>query len=329
MNTKEKMAEYLVEQIINDMESVEKYIFESIESDVELMEEISRYLIKAGGKRVRPALVLLSYRAVGGVDIQDVVPIAAAIELIHTATLVHDDINDSSTARRGIPSVNEKFGLSKALVGGDFLFVRAFKIGGSYDFDIVKVIAEACSNLAEGEILQSMNRYNVNLTMDEYTRTIEKKTASLIRACATVGAILGGADEEGISALASYSQNMGMTFQIIDDVLDLEGDKVQTGKPLGTDIMEGQLSVPLIRALSVLEPEMRGELSEIIENKKKSDNDIQRAIEIVKGTDALAYAKNLAERYATLARGALDKLPNSDYRDNLELLIDVVIERNY
>ncbi|UCE75288.1 MAG: polyprenyl synthetase family protein [Methanomassiliicoccales archaeon] len=329
MNTKEKMTEYLHEQVIEDLESVEKFIFENIESEIELMGDISRYLIVAGGKRVRPALVLLTFRAVGGKDIQKVVPIAAAIELIHTATLIHDDINDSSATRRGIPSVNQKFGLSNALVGGDFLFVKAFKIGGSYDWGIVKIIADACSNLAEGEILQSMNRYNANLNMEDYNKTIEKKTASLISACAQVGAILGGAREKEVRALSSYGRNMGLTFQIIDDILDLEGDAVQTGKPQGTDIMEGQLSVPLIKALSVLEPKTHDELAKILKKKENTKEEIERAIDIVRSTDALPFTRDLAKQYADKARAAIGVLPDTDYKDNLELFIDALIERNY
>ncbi len=328
MDTKIKMADYLNEQVIEDLDAVERVIFENIDSEVELLGEISRYLLEAGGKRVRPAFVLLAFRAVGGKDVQKVVPIAASIEMIHTATLIHDDIADSSTTRRGVPSVNQKFGLSRALMVGDFIFVKAFRIGGAYDWEIVKIIAEACANLAEGEILQSLNRYNVDLTLEEYKETIRKKTASLISACGAVGSILGGAKEEEVNGLSSYGHDLGMTFQIIDDILDVEGDRAKTGKPRGTDVREGQLSVPLIRALSVLDPERREELSSIIRKRENSEEEIDRGIAIVKGTDALGFARHLAEDYGAKAREALGMLSDSDYKENLELLIDAVIERD-
>ncbi len=329
MDTKTKMYEYLDEQIIEDLELVEECIIDNIESEVELLDEISRYLIDAGGKRVRPAFVLVAFRAVGGKDIEKVIPIAAATEIIHTATLIHDDINDSSRTRRGIPTVNERYGLSRALVTGDFLFVKAFRIGGAYDWKIVKITADACAHLAEGELLQSMNRYNVSLSLDEYKDTISKKTASLISACGAVGAAVAGASDDVVEAMGSYGQNIGMTFQIIDDILDIEGDESTTGKPLGSDIKEGQLSAPLIRALSVLSEEKRNELAQIIQKREKSQDEIDRAIDLVKETDALTFSNELAKEYGEKAREALGVLQESEYKDNLELLIDALLERKY
>jgi len=329
MDRKAKMAEFLDEQVIEDLDRVEEIIFENLKSDVGLMEEMTQYLLKAGGKRVRPAFVLLTFRAVGGTDIEEVIPIAAAIELIHTATLIHDDINDSSPTRRGLASVNKRFGLAKALVAGDYTFVKAFRIGGAYDGGIVKIIADACSGLAEGEVLQSMNRYNTDLTLEEYERTIGKKTAGLISACGAVGAKLGGAGEDVVSGMSGYGYNLGLTFQIIDDILDLEGDDSKTGKPLGTDIREGQMSVPLIRARSVLEPEKKKALADLITKEENTQDEIDRAILIVRDTDALDFSKGLAEEFASKARQALEVLSDSDYKENLNMLIDVVMERDY
>ncbi|UCF08030.1 MAG: polyprenyl synthetase family protein [Thermoplasmata archaeon] len=329
MDSKEKIAEYLDERVIEDLDLVEEVIFQNLDSDVELMEEMTQYLLKAGGKRVRPAFVLLAFRAVGGEDIGSVIPIAAAIELIHTATLIHDDINDSSSTRRGLASVNRKYGLSRALVAGDFTFVKAFRIGGAYEWDIVKIIADACSDLAEGEVLQSMNRYNTALTLEEYGRTIGKKTASLISACGAVGAKLGGASEEVVRSMSDYGYNLGMTFQIIDDIIDLEGDDSKTGKTRGSDIREGMMSVPLIRAISVLEPKKREVLTGLILKKDSSHDEIKEAVLLVMETDALAFSRKLAEEYGSKARKALDTLPESDYKENLSMLIDAVMERDY
>ena len=257
------------------------------------------------------------------------IPIAAAIELIHTATLIHDDINDSSSIRRGLASVNDRYGLSKALVSGDFIFVKAFRIGGAYDWDVVKIIADACSGMAEGEVLQSMNRYNADLTLEEYERTIGKKTAGLISACGAVGAKLGGAGDDVVKGMYSYGCNLGMTFQIIDDILDLEGDDSKTGKPKGTDIREGQMSVPFIHALSILDPQKKETLANLILKKDNSQSEIEEAILLVKETDALDFSRAMAEEYASKARRALDVLSDSDYKENLNMLIDVVMERDY
>lgn len=329
MDRKAKMAEYLHEHIIEDLDSVEEYIFDKIGTEVKLLGEISRYLFEAGGKRVRPAFVLLAFRAVKGEDIKKVIPLAAATEIIHTATLIHDDINDSSKSRRGIPTVNEKYGLSRALVTGDFLFVKAFRIGGAYDWRIVKILADACANLAEGELLQSINRYNVNLSLDEYKDTIGKKTASLISACGAVGAAEAGVGDDVVEAMVNYGRSIGMAFQIIDDILDIEGDESITGKPLGSDIKEGQLSVPLIRALSVLDAEKKKELAQIVQKRDKSQDEIDIAINLVKETDALNFSNELAEEYTEKGRKTLSILEESEYKDNLELLIDALLERKY
>lgn len=324
-----KMEDYLIEEIIKGLEIVEEEIIDSLHSDQDLLSKIASYLIKAGGKRVRPALVLLSFRAAGGDDVKKVIPIAAAIELIHTASLIHDDINDDSMFRRGILTANREFGNPNALIAGDFLFVKAFRIGGKYDWDIVKILADACAKLAEGEILQAQNRYNTEMTIDEYLRTINKKTASLITACARVGAILSGASQEEIEALTNYAINIGMAFQIRDDILDITGDKEITGKSIGTDIREGQLSILTIQALKDASEEERRELKRIIKKKENTEEEIERAISIVKNTDALDTAHSLAKDYARRAMYELNRLKESDYRDNLELIIEMICERYY
>ena len=329
MKLSQEMGDALVPVILEDLKLVEQEIFDHLGSDPPLLGEIARYLIKAGGKRVRPALVLLGFRAAGGEDVRRVIPIAAAIELIHTASLIHDDINDGSEMRRGQLTTNRRYGDTNALVAGDFLFVKAFRIGGMYDWEVVKIIADACTELAEGEVLQDGNRYNASLTPDEYLTTIRKKTASLIDACVTVGAWLSDADQPLIDALGSYARNLGMAFQITDDILDVKEASTTLGKPRGNDIREGQLSIVTITALEMLGSPERDELKAILgsRNTTTSADEINRAIELIQGTEALDASYRLARTYADRALEELMKLPETEFRDNLELLIEMIMNR--
>jgi len=329
MSSSHDMEEFLVQDIVTDLKLVEEEMIFHLQSDPPLLGEIASYLVKAGGKRVRPALTLLSYKAAGGTDVNVVIPIAAAIELIHTASLIHDDINDGTNLRRGIPTANKKYGNSSALVAGDFLFVKAFRIGGSYEWEIVKIIADACSQLAEGEIQQDLNQYNTDLTEEAYLDTINKKTASLITACSRVGAVLSGASQERVNALTDYAHNIGLAFQITDDNLDVTGEEGNIGKPVGNDVRDGQLSIVSIKALELAGPNERDELEAIIRNTENSQAEIERAISIIKGTEALDHAYALAQKYGDGARNSLLEFDESDYRDNLELNIEIILGRYY
>jgi len=324
-----KMDEFLVPDIIQDLELVEEEISTNLSSDTVLLEQIASHLISAGGKRVRPALVLLSYRAAGGTNIRDVIPIAAALELIHTASLIHDDINDESMYRRGMISTNRKYGEHNALIGGDFLFIKAFRLGGQYDWEIVKIIADACSQLTEGEIRQYDSRYKIGLTIEEYLQIINKKTASLITGCARAGALISKAPPEYVDALTNFANNIGMAFQITDDLLDVLGDPGKTGKPRGNDIREGQLSIITIRALEKLSGKEMERLETIIKAVENADDEIEQAITIISSTDAADHARSIAQEYGEKALDSLKSLPESDYRDNLELIGEMILERSY
>lgn len=324
-----EISDLLDEEIIKDLELVEEEIYKNLKSNPKLLGDIAGYLINAGGKRIRPALILLSYKAFGGKDINEVIPIAVAIEMIHTASLLHDDINDKSMLRRGILTANRKFGQLNALVAGDFLFVKAFRIGGMYDWEIVKIIADACANLGEGEILQNSNRYNIELTMDTYLETIDKKTSSLIKACLKIGAVLAKAPLEQVQAINNYGYNIGMAFQITDDILDIIGDENKIGKSVGKDLLEGQLCALSIYAIKNSTSDDIKILKKIIMKKKNTDEEIKIGISIIKNSNAVDYAYKLAEKYAKNAHEELKKIPESDYRDNLELFIEIIMERNY
>lgn len=329
MKFKYKISDFLDHETLKELELVEEEIHRNIKSNPKLLGEVASYIIDAGGKRIRPALVLLSYKAFGGKDIDKVIPISAAIELIHTASLLHDDINDKSLLRRGKITANRKFGQLNALVAGDFLFVKAFRIGGMYDWEIVKIIADACTNLGEGEILQNLNRYNSELTLETYLETIDKKTSSLIKACLKIGAVLAKAPKKEVEAIYNYGYNIGMAFQITDDILDIIGDESKLGKSVGKDIAEGQLCVLSIYALKNCSKENREKLKKYFIKKGNTKEEIKEAIEIIKNSNAVDFAYKLAEKYAENARFELLKIPRSGYRDNLELFIDIIMERNY
>ena len=329
MSIKLEISDLLDEETIKDLELVEEEIHKNIESNPQLLGEIAGYLINAGGKRIRPALVLLSYKAHSGKNVKEVVPIAAAIELIHTASLLHDDINDKSMLRRGQITANRKYGQLNALVAGDFLFVKAFRIGGMYEWEIVKTIADACTNLGEGEILQNLYKYDTNLTMETYLETIDKKTSSLIKACLKIGAILAQAPIEQVEAIFNYGYNIGMAFQITDDILDIIAEENQFGKPIGKDISEGQLCALSIHAFKNSSSEKVETLEKYFKNKENTEEEIKEAISIIKDSNAVNFSYELAKKYADKAHEELKKIPPSDYRDHLELFIEIIMERNY
>src|SRR5436309_6860521 len=222
-----------------ELNLVEQRIRESLASEEPLLTEIAEYVIASGGKRARPLVTLLAVKSVGGKSVGRVVDIAAALELIHSASLIHDDINDGGMERRGRPAAYLKFGIQEALVTGDFMFTKAFRIGGKFDDDIVDMTARVAAGLAEGEIRQRRHVGDVNLTREEYLNIISRKTAMPVATAARVGAILGAAPTEHVEAAGAYGLNLGLAFQIVDDILDVVGDGTTLGKRPGMDIKEG------------------------------------------------------------------------------------------
>src|SRR5260221_3025338 len=219
--------------------AVDELLKSIVNSDVDVLREASRHILEAGGKRVRPRLTLLSYEAVGGTDLNSVLPVAAAVELVHTATLVHDDINDQGSLRRGRPTVNATWGRTFALLTGDYLFTKVYELMAPYR-DLNIVFAEATVALVEGETLQAAAAKSGQLDRETYTRIIAKKTASLFAAATKLGAMLGGGTQEQINALEQYGFNLGLAFQIVDDILDLIADSKQLGKTAGLDVVQGK-----------------------------------------------------------------------------------------
>lgn len=273
----------------------------------------SKQLLAVGGKRIRPILVVLAFRSLDNdTDISYAAPIAVATELIHTATLVHDDIIDHSSKRRGVETVYKKWGDVTAILTGDLLFSKAFGLVGVHPIkELTEIISETCIKLAEGEMLEYRHTGNTSMTEEIYLEIIERKTASLFEACTCCGALLGGGKQKEINALKLFGRYLGISFQVVDDILDITGgDKF--GKPLAIDIRERKVTIAALHALKNVKGTQRTMLSKAIKKKLKTKKDIETVAEIIKRTGSLDYAAKRAEWYAGKAEKQLEDLPESD-----------------
>lgn len=307
---------------------VERRIREAIESEEPLITEIADYVIASGGKRIRPMVTLLAFKTVGGTKVEDVVDMAAALELIHSATLIHDDINDGGTYRRGRLAAFRKFGMHEALVAGDFLFARAFGIGGQFDDHIVAMTARVCASIAEGEIRQKRHARDINIGREEYLNIVTRKTAMPISAGAQAGALLGGGGPDNADVLGVYGMNLGIAFQIVDDILDVTGDGLVLGKQPGMDIKEGNVTLLAIHALDNGSAIDRSELIRIIRKKQKDWGEVQTALRMIREAGAVERAREDAVLHGDQALAALGKLPDSETRGHLRDLVEFVLSRN-
>jgi len=285
------------------------------------------HVIDAGGKRIRPTVTILAYRSLGGSDVSKIVDIAAGFELIHSATLIHDDINDGGSTRRGRETVFKKYGLHDAIVTGDFLFSQAFRIGGVFDRTVVQTTADACAALAEGEILQNRYRHRQDLNVDTYLEVAERKTAEPIKAGAMVGAYLAGGSPEAIQSLGAYGQDLGIAFQIVDDILDFTGDEKKTGKMVGNDLKEGNLTLPSLLAIKNSE-DARKAILDVIACEDPSADDVRKCAQLVIKSGAIQKAKGMGEFYGIEALGHLGCLSNTRYSQGLPDLVKKVLGRD-
>jgi len=309
----------------SDIQQTDEVLIERLSSNVALINQMSSYIIGAGGKRLRPLLLLVCARATGYEGNHHHL-MAVVIELIHTATLLHDDIVDESSTRRGQDTANEVWGNAASVLVGDFLYSRAFEMMVEPDsMRIMKILSKVTNNIAEGEVLQLLNCQNAQLTEVEYYEVIERKTACLFQAASQIGAILSDADETQELALRDYGLHLGNAFQIIDDVLDYESDAKTMGKEVGDDLAEGKTTLPMIYALENTSGQDHALLISAIENADNSN--IDQIIEILSSVDAFDYTRKKAQKASDLAKKSLVTLPESDYKNALTLLCDLSLQR--
>ena len=309
------------------MAEVDRVIARRLDSGVPLVGTVSQYIISAGGKRVRPALLLLMAGALGYEGAQRH-NLAAVVEFIHTATLLHDDVVDESTLRRGRPTANESFGNPASVLVGDFLYSRAFQMMvDSGEMRVMEVLAEATNVIAEGEVLQLMNMHDASLDEAGYLRVIRSKTAKLFEASTRLAAILAKAPPKLEQSCAEYGQALGTAFQVIDDVLDYDGDAQELGKNLGDDLREGKNTLPLIIAMQRGTTPERELIRHAIENGEVQA--MQDIVTIVRKTGALEATRQAASAEAQRAINALQSLPDTPYRVALQSLAEQLLDRRH
>ena len=309
------------------MEAVNAVIRRRLHSDVVLIRQVAEYIIGAGGKRLRPALLLLVANALGyrGTNHHD---LAAVLELIHTSTLLHDDVVDESDLRRGRSTANAMFGNAAAVLVGDFLYSRTFQMMVDVDdMRVMRVLADATNVISEGEVLQLLNVHNADVTVESYLQVIRYKTAMLFEAACRLGGILGGQDEAGQDRLADFGRHVGTAFQLIDDVLDYSGDEEATGKHLGDDLAEGKPTLPLIHVLQHGNAEQAGVVRRAIEEGGREA--FPAVIEAVRQTGALEATRAVAQQEAERAAELIEALPPSIFKSSLLQLCSFAVGRNY
>jgi octaprenyl-diphosphate synthase len=307
------------------MAQVDAVIARRLDSGVPLVGQVSQYIISAGGKRLRPALLLLVCGALGYRGEQRF-NLAAVVEFIHTATLLHDDVVDESTLRRGRPTANESFGNPASVLVGDFLYSRAFQMMlDAHDLRVMEILAEATNVIAEGEVMQLMNMHDASLDEAGYVQVIRSKTAKLFEASARLGAVLAGASAASEQACADYGQALGTAFQVIDDVLDYAGDVAEMGKNLGDDLREGKVTLPLIAAMRRGTPAQCAVIRHAVETGALEELD--QVVAIVRETGALQTAQEAAAAEAQRAIDAVQSLPPNPYSQGLLQLAAQLLQR--
>lgn len=325
MNTHTTLAS-LYAIIADDMRAVDAVIRRHLHSEVVLVRQVADYIINAGGKRMRPALLLLMASAFGyqGTAHHE---LAAVVEFIHTATLLHDDVVDESSLRRGRKTANAMFGNAASVLVGDFLYSRAFQMMvGVGSMRVMGILADATNVIAEGEVLQLMNCHNADLGVEDYLRVIRYKTAKLFEAAARLGAVLGGASEEQELAAARYGMHLGTAFQIADDVLDYSGDPATIGKNLGDDLAEGKPTLPLLHVLQHGNAQQSALVRQALEEGGRDE--FVAIVTAVQETGALSAAMAVATREAECAIEALQGLPRGQHREALLKLARFAAQRD-
>ncbi len=317
-----------VDLVRTQLHDVEALLEEATESQIEAIQEAARYVLGAGGKRVRPQLVLLATLAAGG-SLERALPLAAACELVHTATLVHDDIVDDSDSRRGRMAVQFHIGNSASVLMGDYLVIRSFRlVARDSSRELWNLMVDTISTMCEGEVLQIQVKRDTEVTVEVYEVIIECKTAILLRACARIGGLLGEAGPATVDALTEFGYGVGMAFQIQDDILDFIGDEETLGKPVGGDLREGKVTLPVIYALQDAAPEDREELLRIYGKASPlTSEEIRRATQIIEIAGGFDRAHDHAQSYITRAKRELERVAPGEARDALFTLANQIVDR--
>jgi octaprenyl-diphosphate synthase len=313
--------------IAEDLDGTDALIRAWLKSDVSLIDQIGHYIVTAGGKRLRPALVLVCARALGG---SGELPrlLAAVVEFIHTATLLHDDVVDEADRRRGRETANAVWGNAGAVLSGDFLYSRSFQMMVAAGVPaVMQVMADATNAIAEGEVLQLLNLGDPEVTERRYLEVIERKTARLFQAAAQLGGLAAGAAPQTLADLGAYGFNLGVAYQLVDDLLDYLADPETSGKSLGTDLAEGKPTLPLIRATISGTAQQAGVIQSAI-REGRSDC-MKEVLAAVEATDAIPYTRALAETYRDSAIAALRGIPESPFKDALHSLACFAVDRRY
>jgi octaprenyl-diphosphate synthase len=320
-------ASSVLSLIADDMREVDAVIARRLDSGVPLVGQVSRYIISSGGKRLRPALLLLVCGALGYSGAQRH-NLAAVVEFIHTATLLHDDVVDDSTLRRGRATANQHFGNPASVLVGDFLYSRAFQMMlDAHDVRVMEILADATNVIAEGEVMQLMNMHDPALDEAAYLQVIRSKTAKLFEASARLGAVLAGAPAAVEQACADYGQALGTAFQVIDDVLDYDGDAEEMGKNLGDDLREGKVTLPLIAAMRRGTPEQTALIRQAVET--GALHELERIVAVVRETGSLDVARDAAAAEARRAMQAAGQLPANPHADGLVQLAASLLRRRH
>ena len=310
----------------SEIDLMNNILVDRLDSNVELINQMSQYIINSGGKRIRPLLLLLCAKAN---DYQGDYhySMAVVIELIHTATLLHDDVVDQSKTRRGQETANELWGNAPSVLVGDFLYSRAFEIMVEPNsMEIMKILSKATNQISEGEVLQLLNIKNSKVTQSEYYRVIERKTACLFKAACQIAGFLSKADQKIIDAMGSFGMHLGNAFQIIDDTLDYESDSEIIGKEVGDDLSEGKVTLPMIYAIEKTNKTQNKILTDAIENADASN--INQIVEILLEVNAFKFSRDIAKEESTKALKAINLLQGSEYKTALKLLCELSLERS-
>ena len=319
--------EFIQATIVADMQQVDRVIHASLKSEVALINQISTYIVQSGGKRLRPALVLLSAGIFGAVKPHHHT-LAAIVEFIHTATLLHDDVVDESDKRRGKATANSLYGNAASVLVGDFLYSRAFQMMVEIEnMRVMSILSEATNIIAEGEVIQLLNIHNDQVTQAQYLKVIHYKTAKLFEAASRLGAVINHANPQDENALATYGMHLGTAFQLIDDVLDLSGDAEAIGKNLGDDIAEGKPTLPLIITM-----QLGTEAQKLCVKNAIQQGGLEHLADViaaVKATNALDVVKKIAEQEAQSAIAAIKDLPENIYKESLIKLATFSVNRSF